>query len=696
MDMKLLIALVNYETTDLLVKCLDSIREQEIRAEYRIMVVDNHSQDGAVERLQKEYPEVTVIANTRNNGYAIAVNQAIRVANSDYILLLNPDIVVKPGAIDKLVKLMDDMSDVGIAGGKLFNPDGTLQYSCRTFFTLPVILFRRTILGKLFPNSSVLTRHLMSDWDHNSVRDVDWVLGGCMMIRRKALKDVGLMDERFFLYFEDVDWCYRMKKGGWRVCYLPDAEMIHHHRRQSAQSFVNKTLLFHIMSMFHFYDKWGKILYLLRKYRVFLAIFFFLLVDIAAINISFVGAYFIRKNLLTFLTKPQLPFFYYQNSLIFTNIIMPLLFYFLGLYTIKTGELWVDELFRVAKGVIVSTLFLMAASYLAQGYEFSRTMKVVFAGLCVLIVFLFRWFLLSWYNSLRRQGFNLRRTLIVGTGKTAGVVYKELQKHREIGFDIVGFVRDPYEQNVPGDEQVFPILGTAENIPVLIRTQNITEVIIASSSDSRELISNTKHNGVNVRLVTDLYNLSMHETTLEELAGIPMVHFKGKPLFAFNLFIKRGIDIILSSLALVFLSPLMAVIAILIKLDSSGSLIVKQKNLGKGQQKFTLYGFRSTYKWLQRFKFDHLPELFNVLRGEMSFVGPRPLPVISDMARYEGWRQRRFDIKPGITGLWQVSEQYGFSFDEMVRLDIYYIWNWSISNDLKILLRTIPAIFSQC
>jgi len=316
--MTLLIALVNYKTTDPLITCLDALKNQDIEADYRIVVVDNFSQDGGVERLRRDYPDVTVIANKSNNGYASAVNQAIRAFDSDYILLLNPDIEVKPGAINAMLRFMNDTSDAGIVGGKLLNPDGTLQYSCRTFYTMPTIIMRRTFLGKLFPNSKILTRHLMSDWDHNSIRDVDWMLGACLLIRRSALQDVGLMDERFFLYFEDVDWCYRMKKGGWRVCYLPEAEMVHHHQRQSAKGFFkNTSLLYHIKSMLHFYDKWGKIMYFFKKYNAYLTALLFFVFDVIAVNTSFYGSYLIRKYLLLFFEKPTLPFHYNYNFYFF-------------------------------------------------------------------------------------------------------------------------------------------------------------------------------------------------------------------------------------------------------------------------------------------------------------------------------------------------------------------------------------------
>ncbi len=724
--MKLSIALVNYKTTDLLVTCLETIRKQSIRAEYRIVVVDNCSQDGSVERLRREYPDVQVIANADNSGYAKAVNQAIQAHDSEYILLLNPDIEVTAGSIEAMLEFLDATPDVGIVGGKLLNPDGTLQYSCRTFYTLPTILWRRTFLGKLFPNSAILTRHLMSDWDHNSVRDVDWVLGACMMIRRSALLDVGLMDERFFLYFEDVDWCYRMKKGGWRVCYVPDARMVHHHQRQSAQGLMNTTLLFHIMSMFHFYDKWGTLLHTFRKYRVLVGTVLFLLLDLAALNASFYGAHLIRKNLLIFLQKPHIPFVYYHNFLVFVNAVLPLIFFSLGLYRTRRGELWVDELFRVGKGVLVGSLLLMAGSYLVQGYNFSRSMILMFAILCIVLMFTFRWSGIHWYNSFRKRGFNRQRTLVVGTGTSAAIVRNELQKHQEIGFDIVGFVQVPDDmQNTKGDG-IFPILGSVPQLTDLLRAHNIHEIIIATDADTRELIVRCKQAGVNVRLVTDLYRLSMQDMAFEELAGIPMVCFQANPLFGLNLFLKRSLDLVVSSLGLVLLSPLFAVVAIAIKLESEGPVFFTQERIGKGGKPFRFFKFRSMCanaeqmkeqlsglneasgplfkirhdpritnvgRFLRRYSLDEFPQLLNVFRGDMSLVGPRP-PVLREVQEYSEWAMKRLDTKPGITGLWQVSGRSDLPFEEMLKLDIYYIWNWSLSNDLKILLRTIPVVFS--
>ncbi len=721
--MKLLIVLVNYNTTALLLTCLDTLARQQLDVDHRVVVVDNNSRDGGCEQIAAAHPSVTLIRNAANGGYAKAVNQAIREFNSDYILVLNPDIEVTPGAINAMLAFMTKTPDAGIVGGKLLNPDGTLQHSCRTFYTLPVILLRRTFLGKLFPNSRLIARHLMTDWDHHSVREVDWMLGACLMIRRDALKEVGLMDERFFLYFEDVDWCYRMKKGGWKVYYLPDAQMIHHHQRHSAKGFFSKTQRYHIASMLHFYAKWGTVAFFLKKYRAALAMLLFLGLDLAAVNASFYGAHHLRESLQAFFNKPHLPVAYYRDFLFFVNLIAPLVFSSSGLYRLRQGELWVDELFRVAKGMLVVSLLLMAGSYLAQGYVLSRVTIVMFGALATGGVFVLRWSAIAFYHLLQKKGFNLRKTLIIGSGRSVDVVAKELQKHREIGFDLVGFVRETPETDIENGS-FLPALGDLNELPLLIQEYHISDIILATASDVREIVSRSKQSGVNVRLVTDFHSLSVHETQFEELAGLPMVFFKGTPLFGINLVIKRIMDILISTLALIVLSPVLALIALLIKVESPGAIIFKQQRIGKQRRPFTMYKFRSMCqnaeyikqqlmqqneadgplfkiqkdprhtkvgRILRKFSLDELPQFWNVLKGDMSLVGPRP-PIPPEVAEYDEWALKRLDIKPGITGLWQVSGRSNLTFDEMLKLDVYYMWNWSLSNDIKILLRTLPVV----
>ncbi|NNE44586.1 MAG: glycosyltransferase family 2 protein, partial [Gemmatimonadetes bacterium] len=182
------IVIVSYNTADLLRRCLTTISESGTARPWEVLVVDNASADDSPAMVEREFPFARVLANTENVGYSRAVNQAIRSASGKYVLILNPDIEVEPGSIDALAAHLDERPETGIAGGKLLNPDGTLQYSCRTFYTFSTLLHRRTPVGKLFPNSRVVRDHLMMDWDHDSEREVDWMLGACMMVRKEAIE----------------------------------------------------------------------------------------------------------------------------------------------------------------------------------------------------------------------------------------------------------------------------------------------------------------------------------------------------------------------------------------------------------------------------------------------------------------------------------------------------------------------------
>lgn len=250
--MKLTIAIVHYRTRDLLVSCLRAIEAFPPIIPYEVMVVDNYSNDGTVNVIRNDFPKVTLIENADNRGFGRAVNQAFAQSKGEFFLLLNPDISLCDGAIQHLLDAIRSNPCVGLCAPRLINPDGTLQYSCRRYYTFGAIILRRTILGRLFPNHKAVRSHLMADWDHSTTREVDWVLGAAFMLRREAIPDGKVMDERFFLYFEDVDLCLRMRKAGWKVMYYPDAVMVHHHQRASARAIWNRAKLEHIKSWIKF------------------------------------------------------------------------------------------------------------------------------------------------------------------------------------------------------------------------------------------------------------------------------------------------------------------------------------------------------------------------------------------------------------------------------------------------------------
>jgi len=198
-----------------------------------VILVDNASTDDTCRVVPEEFPWVRLIGNGVNRGFAAAVNQGLRASAGELVLILNPDVSVRRGTVAVLADFLRAHPHVGIAAPRLLNPDGTPQPSCRCFHTLSAILSRRGPLRPLLANTRWAARHLMLEWDHGAPREVDWVLGACMLVRRRAIQDVGPMDEGFFLYFEDEDWCYRMWARGWAVSYVPFAEATHEYRRES-------------------------------------------------------------------------------------------------------------------------------------------------------------------------------------------------------------------------------------------------------------------------------------------------------------------------------------------------------------------------------------------------------------------------------------------------------------------------------
>lgn len=221
------ICIVTYKVRDLLRDCLNSLAAST-RLDYEVIVVDNGSQDGVVEMLQSEFPSVELIENNQNLGFTRPINQAMRLSHGKYLVLLNPDTLILPEALDTLVAFMQDHPQVGICGPKVLNRDGTLQKPCRRGESRPwAVLTYFSGLSRLFPKSKLFGEYLMSYMDEDETHLVAGVSGSCMLVRRETINQIGYMDERFFAYQEDADYCYRARQAGWQIVYMPQSRIIH-------------------------------------------------------------------------------------------------------------------------------------------------------------------------------------------------------------------------------------------------------------------------------------------------------------------------------------------------------------------------------------------------------------------------------------------------------------------------------------
>lgn len=229
--MNLSIILVSWNTAGLLAKCLASIYTHSPGSQVEIIVVDNASTDDSAAMVRTQFPDVRLIANDDNIGFAPANNQAIRQSSGDYILLLNPDTEIKPGALETLLEFMEDHPHVGAVGPHTFNPDGTLQTSCYPLPTLTREVWRLFHLDTIRPYGS----YRMADWSLDQAHPVETLLGACLLIRREVLDQVGLLDEQYFIYSEEIDLCYRIQQAGWSLYWVPQAQIIHYGGQSTQQ-----------------------------------------------------------------------------------------------------------------------------------------------------------------------------------------------------------------------------------------------------------------------------------------------------------------------------------------------------------------------------------------------------------------------------------------------------------------------------
>lgn len=472
--MRLSIVIVHYNTPEDLGRCLESLRAQAPACDHEVVVVDNASTAPGLDDLQAANPDVRWIRNTENLGYGKACNQGMALVPADYHLVLNPDIVVLPGALDALVNFADENPRAGIIGPQLLNEDGTIQDSCRRFYTFWTLILRRTFVGKLRPNSQTVTRHLMHDFDHASVRPVDWVLGGCLLVSREALDRCGPMDDRFFLYFEDVDWCYRMWQCGLEVLYLPDARFIHRHRRSSASGKFNRSFWLHLTSLISFYEKWSLVVYVAKKWRRPVEVASHWVLDMVLLALALLGAYGLRWAAQPLFDTELLRLSWYGDWFLWSMVMVTSAFVLMGRYggaAMRRGLAWGPHLRQM--GMVA--LLLLAGSYLGREQVVSRAVLVAFLGIYAVLS---AWALRTvhgLHERLTRGNLALERTLLVGPTASLRGWMEGAQDPRGDGVDVVGYVSADADRTPLAGGSV-PWLGNWEQLLDLVERFRVSQV----------------------------------------------------------------------------------------------------------------------------------------------------------------------------------------------------------------------------
>lgn len=453
-----------------------------------------------------------------------------------------------------------------------------------------------------------------------------------------------------------------------------------------------------------------------------------LIIDALAINVSFILAYYLRFE--WFMGKspaiiPQLGRFYY--ILIFVTFIWLALFKLLGLYDKRDITSTGDEASSIFGATIAGSLLLFALLFLYRGFWFSRALLIYAMIICSVLMIFSRFVLNSIQKEFYRRGMGVRRTLILGAGEIGqGLAFKMLSE-KEIGYKAVAFLDDDPDKTGKSFHGV-PVMGSIISTKNKIKELNIDEVILATGKLHQQkvldVIMECESEGVEFKLVPGILELIASRISTDEIGGVPLLTIKEIRLQGANAIIKRSVDICASLSALVILLPVMLIVAAAIKVESRGPVFFTQKRVGKDGKIFDLFKFRSMIegaekmfekvvaqkggniirfkakddpritrfgKIIRKLSIDELPQLINVLLGDMSLVGPRP-PVPIEVEKYSAWHKKRLRVRPGITGLWQVSGRSELPFEDMIRLDIYYIENWSLWMDFRIVLRTVPTV----
>ncbi|MDO8495824.1 MAG: glycosyltransferase family 2 protein [bacterium] len=262
--MTLSIIIVNYKNRELLKLCLQSLEQHVLpNIESEVLVVDSEAEAETAEMIREDFPKMQYLLEQNNVGYAKGVNRGLRKAQGSYILILNPDIIVTSGTVETMLEFIKTNPEVGLVGPRLLNFDGSVQNSRFRFYRPSTILYRRSFLGKLPFGQKGLDRFHMKDVTSEEIAWPDWLMGSALLTTREAINKVGLLDERFFLYFEDVDWAKRFWENGYKVAYLPKATMYHYLQRRSKAGlgpldfFLRREARWHLQSAFKYFSKHG-------------------------------------------------------------------------------------------------------------------------------------------------------------------------------------------------------------------------------------------------------------------------------------------------------------------------------------------------------------------------------------------------------------------------------------------------------
>jgi len=672
--MDLSVIVVNYNVRQFLENALTSIQRAMTGLQGEIFVVDNASDDGSVEMVKEKFPGVCLIENKSNVGFAKANNVALKRSSGRYLLLINPDTIVQEDTFHVMINFFEENHDVGLAGCKVLNPDGTFQLSCRRSFPTPWVAFTKIIgLSALFPKSRWFGRYNLTYLSPDETYEVEAISGSFMMARREVYEQVGGLDEAFFMYGEDIDWCYRVSQKGYSVYYVASTKIVHFKGESTKRSDIDEIRVFY-QAMQLFVEKHFNTSAIVE---VFLTLGILLRAAVASaakasralimacLDFILVDCALILTEYLYFGELFHFPDYAYPIVWTVLGLILVATMYFSGAYTTHRFSVG-----RASLAVIISYVLVSATVFFAKDFAFSRAVVLISGFLSLLVLpgwrLLFKLSKPGAYRGARKSLFG-RRTVIVGTGPPAQEVLKKLRARVDDGYDVLGFIdmnRKHLGEKVAGVE----IIGSIDNVGKVISDRKVGEVIFSTDglayTDILSVIARSNNRDVNFRLVPNSLEAIIGKTRIDHLDNIPLVEIEYNIHKSINRTVKRIFDIAVSTPLLLFVYPFV--------------------RLAKGNGKSTLG---------QRFLL--IPQVFC---GRLSIVGC-PLSDPDDAFPMNG---RALTVRGGsylgprgLTGLVQINTREDLGQDEIERYKLYYAKNQSLVLDLEIIMKSFQLLFKR-
>lgn len=438
--------------------------------------------------------------------------------------------------------------------------------------------------------------------------------------------------------------------------------------------------------------------------------------DVAFFALLWVITYSLRVELNAYFPKVINELTPYVKALPWIVLIWVSTCAFFGLYSHREKISSLNQLSNILKTSFWGLVFTMAFSFFFKEHSIGRFIVLFFPLVVFAYLYISRSVLRGVKSHFVAKGFGLRKVLIIGAGTTGKSVMENILDHPEIGFDLVGFIDDD-EAKVGTTIHDLPILSTTDQIAEVIERHGIEEVFLAIPSLAQDkmlnIVVSCETTRVDFRIVTNLFEVITSKVKIDEIDEVPLIKLKNGHLPPFQALVKRVMDLAVAVPLFSVTLPLFAIICAWLKIHSPGEIIFKQERVGKDGGVFLMYKFRTMHtdvaryqeapdgsddprvlkscRWLRKSSLDELPQLINVIKGDMSMVGPRPeMPFIVE--RYEQWQRRRLDLKPGLTGLWQIVGRKNLPLYLNLEYDFYYIRNQSFLFDLSILIKTVPAV----